>query len=78
MNRSGGTENYQLVPAFLENRLAALQVDLNEVQVEWLASKEQHMLQFHCWRYLNNAYCFCWRLMGLCYATPHSPNSLRC
>ena len=45
-------------------------VDLNEVQVEMLASKEQHMMQLYCSRYLNNAYCFYWRSMGLCYANP--------
>ena len=33
MNRSYRTENYQLVQPVLENGLAALQVDLNEVQV---------------------------------------------
>ena len=31
-------------------------VDLNEVQVELFASKEQHMMQLYCSRYLNNAY----------------------
>ena len=58
MNRSYRTENYQLVRPALENRMAALQVDLNEVQVELVASKEQHMMQLYCSRYLNNAYCF--------------------
>ena len=43
-------------------------VDLNEVHVELFASKEQHMMQLYCSRYLNNAYRFCWRSMGLCYA----------
>ena len=70
VNRSYRTENYQLVRPVLENGLAALQVDLNEVQVELFASKEQHMMQLYCLRYLNNAYCFYWRSMGLCYANP--------
>ena len=54
----------------LENGPAARQVDLNEVQVEWFASKEQHMRQLYCSWYLNNAYRLYWRLMGLCYANP--------
>ena len=54
----------------LENGLAALQVDLNEVQVGLFASKEQHMIQLYCSRYLNNAYRFYWKSMGLCYANP--------
>ena len=70
VNRSHGTENYQLVRLVLENRLAALQVDLNEVQVEMFVSKEQHMMQLCCSRYLKNAYGFYWKSMGLCYATP--------
>ena len=48
MNRSYRTENYQLVQPVLENGLAALQVDLNEVKVESFASKEQHMMQLNC------------------------------
>ena len=70
VNRSYRTENYQLVRPVLENGLAALQVDLNEVQVELFASKEQHMRQLHCSRYFNNAYRFHWKSMGLCYANP--------
>ena len=70
VNRSYRTENYQLVRPVLENGLAALQVDLNEVQVELFASKEQHMMQLYCSRYLNNAYRFYWKSMGLCYANP--------
>ena len=61
MNRSYRTENYPLVRPVLENGLAALQVDLNEIQVELFASKEQHMMQLYCSRYLDNAYCFYWR-----------------
>ena len=78
MNRSYCTENYQLMRPVLENGLAAPQVDLNEVQVELLASKEQHMIQLYCSRYLNNVYRFYWKSMGLCYANPPSLNSLRC
>ena len=70
MNRSYQTENYQFVRPVLENELAALQVDLNEVQVESFASNEQHMMQLYCSRYLNNAYrCYC-KSMGLWYANP--------
>ena len=68
--RTKRTENYQLMRPVLENGLAALQVDLNEVQVEWFACKEQHMMQLYCSRYPNNAYRFYWRSMGLCYANP--------
>ena len=57
-NRSDRTENYQLLRLVLENGLAALQVDLKEVQVELFASKKQHMMQLYCSRYLNNAYRF--------------------
>ena len=70
MNRSYRTENYQLVRPVLENGVAALQVDLNEVQVALFASNKQHMMQLYCSRYLNNAYRFYWRSMGLCYANP--------
>ena len=54
----------------LENGLAALQVDLKEVQVELFASKEQHTMQLYCSRYLIKAYRFYWRPIGLCYANP--------
>ena len=47
VNWSYRTENYQLVRLVLENGLAALQVDLNEVQVELFPSKEQHMMQLY-------------------------------
>ena len=43
-------------------------VDPNEVKVELFASQEQRMMQLCCSRYLNNAHCFYWRSMGLCYA----------
>ena len=70
MNRSYRTENYQLLRPVFENGLAALQVDLNEVHGALIASKEQHMMQLYCSRYLNNAYGFYWRSMGLCSASP--------
>ena len=56
VNWSYRTENSQLVRPVLENGLAALQVDLNEVQADLFASKEQQMRQLYCSRYLNNAY----------------------
>ena len=70
VNRSDRTEHYQLVRLVLENGLDALQVDVNEVQVELFASREQHIMQLYCSRYLNTAYRFYWRSMGLCYANP--------
>ena len=70
VNRSYRTENYQLVRPVLENGLATLQLHLNEIQVELFASKEQHLMQLYCSRNLNNAYCFYWKLMALCYANP--------
>ena len=70
VNRSYRTANYQLVRPVLENGLAALQLYLNEIQVELFASKEQHLMQLYCSRNLNNAYCFYWKSMGLCYANP--------
>ena len=70
VNRSYRTENYQLVRPVLENGLAALQLDLNEIQVELFASKEQHLMQLYCSRNLTNAYRFYWKSMGLCYANP--------
>ena len=70
VKRSYRTENYQFVRPVLENGLAALQVDLNKVQVELFASKDQHVTQPYCSRYLNNANRFCWRSMGLSYANP--------
>ena len=55
VNQSYRTGNYQLVPLAFENGLAALQVDLNEVREELFGSKEQHMTQLYCSRFLNNA-----------------------
>ena len=70
MNRSYRTENYQLMRPVLENGLAALPLDLNEIQVELFASKEQHLMQLYCSRNLNNAYRFYWKSTGLCCANP--------
>ena len=42
------TENYQLARHVLENGLAALQVSLDEIQVEWFASQQQHIMQLFC------------------------------
>ena len=70
MNPSYRTENYPLQQPVLENGLAAQQVDLNEVRVKLFASKEQHVMHAFFSRYVNNAYCFYWRLTSLCYATP--------
>ena len=70
VNWSYQTQNYQLVRAVPKNRLGAVQMDLNEVEVELFVSKEQHRMQPYCSRYLNNAYRVSWISMGLCYANP--------
>ena len=54
-NRSYRTDKPHLVRPVLENGLPALQLDLNEVQVELFASKTQHMIQLYCSRYMSNA-----------------------
>ena len=64
------TENYQLAHHVLENGLAALQVTLDEIQVEWFASQQQHIMQLYCSKHLNNAFRFFWEAMGLAYANP--------
>ena len=64
------TENYQLARHVLENGLAALQVTLDEIQVELSASQQQHIMQLYCSKHLNNAYRFFWKAMGLAYANP--------
>ena len=48
------TENYQLARHVLENGLAALQVNLDEIQVELFASRQQHIMQLYCSQYFNN------------------------
>ena len=64
------TENYQLACHFLENGLAALQVTLDEIQVELFASQQQHIMQLYCSKHLNTAFRFFWKAMGLAYANP--------
>ena len=64
------TENYQLARHVLENGLAALQVSLDEIQVELFASQQQHIMQLYCSKHLNNAFRFFWKTMGLAYANP--------
>ena len=64
------TENYQLARHILENGLAALQVNLDEIQVELFASQQQHIMQLYCSKQLNNAFRFFWKAMGLAYANP--------
>ena len=50
------TENYQSARHVLENGLAALQVNLDEIQVELFASQQQHIMQLYCSKQLNNAF----------------------
>ena len=64
------TENYQLARHVLENGLAALQVNLDEIQVELFASRQQHIMQLYCSKHLNKAFRFFWKAMGLAYANP--------
>ena len=64
------TENYQLARHALENGLAALQVNLDEIQVELFASQQQHIMQLYCSKQLKNAFRFFWKAMGLVYANP--------
>ena len=64
------TENYQLARHFRENGLSALQVSLDEIQVEWFASQQQHIMQLYCSKHLKNAFRFFWKAMGLAYANP--------
>ena len=64
------TENYQFARLVLENGLAALQVNLDEIQVELFASQQQHIMQLYCSKQLKNAFCFFWKAMGLAYANP--------
>ena len=64
------TENYQLARHVLESGLAALQVSLDDIQVESFASQHQHFMQLFCSKDMNDAFCFFWKAMGLAYATP--------
>ena len=64
------TENYQLARHVLENGLATLQVNLDEILVELFASRQQHIMQLYCSKHLNNAFRFFWKAMSLAYANP--------
>ena len=64
------TENYQSARHILENGLPALQVSLDEIQVELFPSQQQHIIQLYCSEQLNNACRFFWKAMGLAYANP--------
>ena len=64
------TENYQLARHVLENGLAALHVNLDEIQVELFAGQQQHLMQLYCSKRLNNAFHFFWKAVGLVYANP--------
>ena len=64
------TENYQLARHVLENGLAALQVNLDEIKVVFFASQQQQIMQLYCSKHLNNAFRFFWKAMGLAYANP--------
>ena len=64
------TENYQLARHVLENGLAALQVNLDEIQVELFASQQQHIMQLYCSKHLNNTFRFFWKAISLAYADP--------
>ena len=64
------TENYQLARHVLENGLAALQVNLDEIQVELFASQQQHIMQLYCSKQMNNSFRFFSKAMGLAYANP--------
>ena len=61
------TENYQLARHVLENGLAALQITLDEIQVESFAS---HIMQLYCPKRLNYSFRLFWKAMGLAYANP--------
>ena len=64
------TENYQLARHVLENGLAAPQVSLDGIQVEFFASQQLHIMQLYCSKHLNNTFHFFWKAMGLAYANP--------
>ena len=64
------TGNYQLARHVLENGLAALQVSLDQIQVEMFASQQQHIMQLYCSKHMNNAFRSFWKRMGRAYANP--------
>ena len=47
------TENYQLACHILQNGLAALQVNLDEIRVELFASRQQHIMQLYCSKHVK-------------------------
>ena len=64
------TENYQLARHVPENGLAALQVSLDDIQVELFASQQQHFMQLFCSNHLKNAFRFFCKALSLAYANP--------
>ena len=64
------TENYHLARHILENGLAALQVSPDDIQVELIASQQQHIMQLYGSKHMNDAFHFLWEVMGLVYAKP--------
>ena len=64
------TENYPLARHALEVGLAALQVNLDEIQVELFTSQKQHIMQLYCSNHLNKAFRFFRKAMRLAYASP--------
>ena len=51
-------KNYQLARHVLEIGPAALQVTLDEIEVELFASQREHIMQLYCSKHLNNAFRF--------------------
>ena len=64
------TEKYQLARHVPENRLAALQVTLDDIQLELFARQQRHIMQLYCSKHLNKAFRFFWKAMSLAYANP--------
>ena len=63
-------ENSDLARHVLENGLAGLQVSLDDIQVELIASQQRHIMQLYCSKHMNDAFRFFWKAMGLVYANP--------
>ena len=78
VNRSYRTENYQLVPSVKEKRPAAMQSDLNEIQVALFGSKEQQLMQLYCSRTSIMPVASTRYRWGCAMLGPHCPNFLRC
>ena len=47
-----------------------MQVSLDEIQVEWSASQQQHIMQLYWSKHLNDAFRYFWKAMRLAYANP--------